>query len=90
MGFPYTSKIQGSRHSHMRELRLKSGGRQIRILYAFDPNRMAVLLIGDHKNDNKRFYSKLVPLANNLYDEHIEKLTQGAQTTWEATTHGRT
>ena len=35
--FPYSSGIEGSTHSHMRELRVQSGGRPIRIFYAFDP-----------------------------------------------------
>jgi hypothetical protein len=37
LDFPHSSKVNGSRHAHMRELRVQSGGRPIRILYAFDP-----------------------------------------------------
>jgi hypothetical protein len=44
--FPYSSGINGSRHPHMRELRVQSGGRPLRIFYAFDPRRSAILLIG--------------------------------------------
>ncbi len=35
--FPYSSGINGSRHTHMRELRVQSGGRPLRVFYAFDP-----------------------------------------------------
>ena len=44
--FPYSSGVKGSKHGEMRELRVQSGGRPIRIFYAFDPRRMAMLLIG--------------------------------------------
>lgn len=89
LGQPYTSKIRGSRHSHMRELRIQSAGKPIRILYAFDPKRTAILLIGAHKSDNKRFYKKLLPVADRLYDSHVEELKKGGSETWEAITHGR-
>ncbi len=45
----YSSSIRTSRHGHMRELRVQSGGRPIRIFYAFDPRRTAILLIGGRK-----------------------------------------
>lgn len=46
LGHPHSSAINGSRHGHMRELRIQSGGRPLRAFYAFDPRRMAILLIG--------------------------------------------
>ena len=49
LGDPYSSKVNRSRHGRMRELRIQSGGRPIRIFYAFDPRRTAILLIGGHK-----------------------------------------
>ena len=74
--FPYSSGVEGSRHSHIRELRIQSGGRPIRVFYAFDPRRSAVLLIGGDKTGNDRFYKQYVPLADKLYDEHLEELRQ--------------
>jgi hypothetical protein len=72
--YPHSSGVIGSRHSHMRELRVQSGGRPIRIFYAFDPRRSAILLIGGDKTGDDRFYERYVPIADNLYDEHIEEL----------------
>ncbi|HEX5230736.1 MAG TPA: type II toxin-antitoxin system RelE/ParE family toxin [Bradyrhizobium sp.] len=40
--FPYSSGIHGSRHAHMRELRVQSGAKPLRVFYAFDPRRMAI------------------------------------------------
>ena len=72
--FPYSSGVIGSRHSHMRELRVQSGGRPLRVFYAFDPIRSAILLIGGDKTGDRRFYRRYVPLADKLYDEHLKEL----------------
>jgi hypothetical protein len=76
--FPYSSGIMGSRHAHMRELRVQSGERPLRVFYAFDPRRAAILLIGGDKTGDKRFYEKFVPIADRLYDEHLEELRKEA------------
>lgn len=60
----------------MRELRVQSGGRPIRIFYAFDPRRMAILLIGGDKTGDDRFYQRLIPVADTLYDTHLAELKQ--------------
>ena len=72
--FPYSSGIEGSRHSHMRELRVQSGGSPIRIFYAFDPRRTAILLIGGDKTGNDRFYQEMIPIADRLYDQYLDEL----------------
>ena len=58
----------------MRELRIQHQGRPYRLLYAFDPKRAAVLLIGGDKTGADRWYDISVPLADRLYDEHLEDL----------------
>jgi hypothetical protein len=72
--FPYSSGVEGSKHSHMRELRVQSSGQPLRVFYAFDPTRSAILLIGGNKTGDKRFYKTMIPIANRLYDEHIAQL----------------
>ena len=72
--FPYSSGVEGSRHSHMRELRAQHEGRPYRVFYAFDPRRMAILLIGGDKTGDDRFYERNVPVADRLYDEHLDGL----------------
>ena len=74
LGFPHSSGINGSRHNHMRELRIQYGGRPLRRLYAFDPRRFAMLLLGGDKTGDKRWYEVHVPIADRLYDEHLEQL----------------
>ena len=72
--FPHSSGIEGSRHGRMRELRVQSGGKPLRIFYAFDPRRTAILLIGGDKTGDDRFYEKYVPVADDLYDTHLDEL----------------
>lgn len=74
LGFPHSSGINGSKHGHMRELRTQHGGHPLRTLYAFDPRRHAILLIGGDKTGDNRWYEINVPIADRLYEEHLEQL----------------
>ncbi len=44
------------------------------MLFAFDPRRYAILLIGGDKTGNDRWYDEFVPMADALYDQHLETL----------------
>lgn len=77
--FPYSSGIEGSKYSHMRELRIQHQGKPYRILYSFDPRRYAILLLGGNKTGDKRWYEKNVPLADRLYAIHLEDLNRENQ-----------
>jgi len=72
--YPHSSEIKGSRHGHMRELRVQNEGRPIRVLYAFDPRRTAILLQAGDKSGNKRWYAVNVLIADRLYDTHLMQL----------------
>jgi|SRR5271157_153017 len=72
--YPYCSGVATSKHSHMRELRVQHHGRPYRVLYAFDPRRAGVLLIGGDKTGNDRWYEEFVPLADRIYGHHLEQL----------------
>jgi hypothetical protein len=74
LGYPYSSKIRQSRHEVMRELRIQHAGRPYRVLYAFDPRRTAILLIGGDKTGNDRWYDEHVPWADRLYDEYLNEI----------------
>jgi len=71
---PHSSGVETSRHSHMRELRVQHEGRPYRVLYAFDPRRTAILLIGGDKTGNDRWYEEYVPRADAIYDQHLREL----------------
>lgn len=76
--FPHSSGVSGSRHGHMRELRVQVSGRPIRVFYAFDPRRVAILLIGGDKTGQDDFYVRLIPTADRLYNEHLAEIAAEA------------
>jgi hypothetical protein len=76
LGHPHSSQVKGSRHGHMRELRIQHHGEPYRIFYAFDPRRMAMLLIGGNKGGDDRFYDAMIPRADKIYDEHLQQLVR--------------
>ena len=55
----------------MRELRIQHAGEPYRVLYAFDPRRTAILLLGGNKAGRDRWYEEHVPKADALYDQHV-------------------
>ena len=73
LGRPLVDTVTGSRHPNMKELRPRGGN--IRILFAFDPRRMAILLIGGDKTGEwNAWYQRMIPIADDLYDEHLGAL----------------
>lgn len=60
----------------MRELRVQHMGKPYRVLYVFDPRRISILLIGGNKTGNNRWYEKYIPIADNLYKQHLDSLKQ--------------
>ena len=74
LGRPYVDSIKESGLGNLKELRVQSGGRPIRVLFAFDHQRTAVLLIGDDKSGKKKFYPKMIYRAEILFYEHLERI----------------
>jgi hypothetical protein len=79
LGYPHSSGINGSKHGHLRELRTQHAGRPYRTLYAFDSRRMAILLIGGDKTGDDRWYDVRVPIADTLYEQHLEQLKRESE-----------
>lgn len=71
---PFADTIQGSEFPNMRELRVQHEGRPYRVLYAFDPRRTAILLIGGDKTGNARWYEEFVPKADALFAQHLREI----------------
>lgn len=72
LGYPRSSAIEGASFA-LRELRVQSGGRPIRVFYAFDPVRQAVLIIGGDKTGDGRFYERMIPLAERIWKEYLDE-----------------
>jgi hypothetical protein len=80
LGRPAVDNIHRSRHPNMKELRAE---RSLRLLFAFDPRRTAILLVGGHKGDADNgspkwnaWYDRYIPVADDLFDQHLEQLKQ--------------
>jgi hypothetical protein len=73
---PHVDLVATSRYSHMKELRTQHAGRPYRTLFAFDPRRVAILLIGGHKTGDDRWYEKFVPLADKIYGQHLKEIAE--------------
>ena len=74
---PYADTVYGSAFPNMKELRVQSGGKPIRVFFAFDPLRVGVLLCAGAKTGRaKRFYDELIPVADREYEQHLSKLAE--------------
>jgi hypothetical protein len=72
LSFPRSSAVCGSRIA-LRELRVQSAGRPLRVFYVFDPKRQAVLLIGGDKTGRDRFYEEMIPIAERICQEYLRE-----------------
>lgn len=72
LGRPLVDTVLASRHKNMKELRPGSTGRtEVRVLFAFDRTRRAILLLGgDKSGDWRGWYVRNIPIADDRFDEH--------------------
>lgn len=80
LGYPYSSDIKSASNTQMRELRPVYKGVPYRVLYAFDPRRMAILLLGGDKTGNPDWYDEFVPIADKIFEAHLRTLKKEART----------
>jgi hypothetical protein len=75
LGRPLVDSVVGSRHKNMKELRPGSSGRsEVRVLFAFDPDRLAILLVaGDKAGNWQKWYRTNIPLADDRFTEHLDR-----------------
>jgi hypothetical protein len=79
LGRPWVDTLVGSRHPHMKELRPRGG--HLRALFAFDPRRAAILLLGGDKSGRRAaWYEHAIPAADDLYDDHLAQLRHEGET----------
>lgn len=73
---PHADTLNGSKHANMKELRANTADKVLRVAFAFDPERIGILLIAGDKSgvSQKRFYKRLIAKADDLFDVHLAKL----------------
>jgi hypothetical protein len=76
LGRPHADMLSGSKHANMKELRVDTASQVLRIAFAFDPDRAAILLVAGNKSgvSQKRFYKRLIARADALFDAHLAAL----------------
>jgi len=74
VGRPHVDTVRGSRFANMKELRVQHRGKPFRVLFAFDPVRTAMLLVGGDKTGDERWYDRMIPIADRLYEQHLAHL----------------
>ena len=74
-GRPLVDTVNASKYSNMKELRVQHQGEPLRALFIFDPVRNAIILCAGNKvGDEKRFYKKMIPIADKEYAKHLFSL----------------
>ena len=71
---PRVDTVKGSKFKNMKELRIQHKGEPWRVLFAFDPKRSAILLIGGNKGGNERWYKENIPIADKRFEKHLKEL----------------
>lgn len=76
LGRPIVDSVTDSKYANMKELRPGSSGRsELRALFAFDPKRQAIMFVaGDKAGNWDRWYKKNIPVADDLFDDHLRSL----------------
>ena len=76
LGRPRVDTLKGSKFDNMKELRVQYAGEPWRILFAFDPERNAILLVGGNKAGDKGWYKRNIPIAEDRYAVHLRKIRE--------------
>ncbi len=71
---PFADTLKGSTLTNLKELRVQYRGDPYRVLYAFDPKRQALLLVGGNKASDKKWYERMMKLAETIFETHLEQL----------------
>jgi hypothetical protein len=73
LGRPTVDTLKSSKLSNMKEIRFDYHRDPVRILFAFDYKRQAVIILGGIKSVNKRWYDDHIPIAERLFNQHVER-----------------
>ncbi|MGO9336525.1 MAG: type II toxin-antitoxin system RelE/ParE family toxin [Terracidiphilus sp.] len=74
LGRPQVDTLKGSRYPNMKELRIQHRGRPYRKLFAFDPRRIAYLILGGEKTGDAQWYGHAIRQADVIYARHLEEI----------------
>lgn len=73
LGRPHADTLHGTNYANLKELRIAHAGHAYRVIFAFDPRRAVILLLGGSKT-GKRWYATAIPAAEKLYRAYLDRL----------------
>ncbi len=73
LGRPHADTLKGAKFTNFKELIIQHAGDPYRVIFAFDPRRTAILLLGGRKADNK-WYKTAIPEAEKIYERYLEEI----------------
>ncbi|WP_319776798.1 type II toxin-antitoxin system RelE/ParE family toxin [Maridesulfovibrio sp.] len=73
LGRPQVDSIKESKFSNMKELRFSFDKQPHRYFFAFDPLRRAIVLVGGSKANDKKFYKRMIPIADKRFEQHLKE-----------------
>lgn len=76
LGRPYVDSLKGTNLPNLKELRIQHRGSPYRAFFAFDPLRQAIVLCAGNKRGDKRFYDRMIPMAEAIYLRHLASLEE--------------
>ncbi|MGO9470731.1 MAG: type II toxin-antitoxin system RelE/ParE family toxin [Isosphaeraceae bacterium] len=76
LGRPQVDTLKGSKVANLKELRIQHRGEPWRVLFAFDPARAAILLVGGNKAGGKKWYKKHIRIAEDRFERHLRRLKE--------------
>ncbi|CAM3791753.1 hypothetical protein VA7868_03127 [Vibrio aerogenes CECT 7868] len=71
---PHVDTLSNTKLKKLKELRVQSHGKPLRVFFAFDPERRCVVLCAGDKTGDKRFYKKMIPIAEDEFKEHLQEI----------------
>ena len=82
LGRPLVDTLSNTNVKNLKELRPASPkGSEMRIIFAFDPKRSAIMLLGGDKAKGKNnkskwadWYRRNIPRAEKIFREHLDKI----------------
>lgn len=73
LGRPHADTVYSKKMTNLKELRIQHGGKPYRAFFVFDPSRRAIMLCGGDKTGDKRFYKKMIPIAEKIYKQYLAR-----------------
>lgn len=74
LGRPKVDTLENTSIKNLKEIRIQYKGEPWRVLFAFDPKRRAILLVGGNKSGDKRWYKTNILIAEKRFKNYLKNM----------------